>query len=630
MIRALGPCCVAGVLASLVGQPSAAEAQLALAPALAPASAPIDLPERTTPGEIHGVVSDDHGEPLVGAVVSALGSSSVFAISDREGRFALRNLPAGAYLVRVHLQGYLPARGRMLQVSAGGRYTSSIALTRRVDPEAAARTVLQAGVGAESPEAADADEGEEHGHDEAAWRMRHQRRSVLKDAQTAMAALGGEGSVVGDSLSGLGRAVGGSARLATALLTDLPLSGQFNLLTTTSFHHPEDLFAFSGNTPRGVAFISLEAPGAQGDWRVRGTITQGDVASWIVAASYRRDERAAHRYEAGVSYATQRYLGGNAEALAAIREGSRNVGSMYAYDDWAVTDRIRLGYGAKYASHDYLLDSDLLSPRASITVQPLERDSLRVRASISHRETAAGVEEFLPPAVGLWLPPERTFSHVSREVFRPERLDVVELAAEREWRGGVVIGVRAFTQRVDDQLITLFGVGVADAPESVGHYQVGSAGGFEARGWGVSVSRDLGTGLRAAVDYTTVDSERRRLSPDADALTPVEAVMLAAERTIHDLTASVESTVPRTATRILVLYKINNGFGADAPVLATARFNVQVNQSLPFMNFMNAQWEMLAAVSNVFREEMADSSVYDEMFVVSPPKRVLGGVTVRF
>jgi outer membrane receptor protein involved in Fe transport len=295
-----------------------------------------------------------------------------------------------------------------------------------------------------------------------------------------------------------------------------------------------------------------------------------------------------------------------------------------------VTRRIRVGYGAKYATHDYLVDGDLLSPRASITLQPLERDSLRVRASVSHRETAAGVEEFVPPTVGLWLPPERTFSQISREAFRPERLDYVEIAAERQWAGAVVIGVRAFTERVEDQLITVFGTGSAATPESVGHYQVGSAGDFEARGWGVSVSRDLGTGVRAAIDYTAVESERRRSSPDAEALMPVAAMIAIAERRFHDLTASVESTVPQTATRVYVLYKINGGFAPETSLLASARFNVQVNQALPFMDFTNAQWEMLAAVSNVFHEEAADSSVYDEMFVVRPPKRVLGGVTVRF
>ena len=30
------------------------------------------------------------------------------------------------------------------------------------------------------------------------------------------------------------------------------------------------------------------------------------------------------------------------------------------------------------------------------------------------------------------------------------------------------------------------------------------------------------------------------------------------------------------------------------------------------------------------REELVDASIHDELLVVRPPKRVLGGVTVRF
>ena len=61
-----------------------------------------------------------------------------------------------------------------------------------------------------------------------------------------------------------------------------------------------------------------------------------------------------------------------------------------------------------------------------------------------------------------------------------------------------------------------------------------------------------------------------------------------------------------------------------------ARFDVQVNQALPFLNFTGAQWEMLVAVRNLFRDDLLDASVYDELLVVRPPKRVVGGVTVRF
>ena len=39
---------------------------------------------------------------------------------------------------------------------------------------------------------------------------------------------------------------------------------------------------------------------------------------------------------------------------------------------------------------------------------------------------------------------------------------------------------------------------------------------------------------------------------------------------------------------------------------------------------------MLVAVRNMFRDDVLDASVYDELLVVRPPKRVVGGLTVKF
>jgi hypothetical protein len=89
-----------------------------------------------------------------------------------------------------------------------------------------------------------------------------------------------------------------------------------------------------------------------------------------------------------------------------------------------------------------------------------------------------------------------------------------------------------------------------------------------------------------------------------------------------------------SATRVFVLYKLNNAYARGdesqtRPGL-DGRWDVQVIQGLPFMNFSSAQWEMLVAVRNLFRESFSETSVYDELLVVRPPKRLVGGITVRF
>jgi hypothetical protein len=45
---------------------------------------------------------------------------------------------------------------------------------------------------------------------------------------------------------------------------------------------------------------------------------------------------------------------------------------------------------------------------------------------------------------------------------------------------------------------------------------------------------------------------------------------------------------------------------------ANTRFNVRVNQSLPFLRFSSADWEMLVDIRNMFREADSYASLYDE------------------
>ena len=582
-------------------------------------------------GDLHGTVLDDRGQPLQGAVVSAVGATSAFAVSDRDGAFSFRNLPIGPYLLRAHLQGYVPTRGRIIQVNATTRAASTIALTRKAPAATPADEpqILEAGVGAAATSGeAGAPAADEHDHGEVAWRLRHLKRSVLKDTEFDLFGddSGSRFDTPAIQNAGFSRAADGAGWLAA-----LALNGQVNLLTRTSLDRPQDLFSLDVDMPRGITYVALSAPTIGGDWSMRGAMTQGDLSSWILSGAYVRRAPAAHRYEAGLSYGTQTYRGGNAAALASVADGSRNVGAVYAYDNWTISPRVDVSYGAKYARYDYLADRALFSPRASVNLTPIEGSSFTIQASAARREMAPGAGEFTPPSTGLWLPPERTFSTVNpRGRLNSERVDHFEVSMERQYAGDFMIGVRAFRENVDDQIVTLFGI----APANVGHYFVASGGDFDATGWGISIHRNLSDRLRASVDYTNADAEWLRASPDRARLlrTAASTVREDSER-VHDLTALVESELPSSATRLLLVYKVNSAFAngdGSADRRPSARYQVQVNQALPFLNFSSAQWEMLFAVRNLFSEDVRDASVYDELLVVRPPTRVVGGLTVRF
>jgi outer membrane receptor protein involved in Fe transport len=537
----------------------------------------------------------------------------------------------GPYLVRAHLDGYLPARSTMINVRPSSRSISTFRL-RRAATSSELR-VATAGV-ADAEITAAPNGGKERDDSETAWRLRHLKRSILKTATLADIPSDDEDWFVTDSLQFLGRAVESSARMAGALFSHSPLQGQINLLTTGTFDAPGDLLQMERT--RGVAFFSVGAPvGAHGDWTVKAALNQGDLSSWIVAGNYiTRLPTARHRYDFGMSYGLHRYEGGNAAALAAMPEAARNVGAVYANDEWHLSRYLSIGYGAHYAHYDYLTDAEHLSPRVSTTIRPTT--NTRIRAVASRQVVAPGAEEFLPPARAQVLPPQRTFAPLTRAGFQHEDMRHVELAFERVLNGAT-IGVRAFQQTIDDQLVTVFGLRTSESrPADVGHYFVASGGGVAVRGWGVTLNHAFASNVRGSFEYSTAEAawandpsaDRRRLSQ-----TMPSALRDDQER-VHDFTTSVETELPQSATRVFLLYKMNSAYiradGSESRPGLDGRFDVQVSQALPFMRFTNAEWEMLVGVRNLFRESFAETSIYDEILVARPPKRLVGGITVKF
>jgi hypothetical protein len=607
------------------------------------------------PGSIFGSVQDERGLPVAGAFVSALGTTTAVVVTDRAGRFELRTLTPGPYLLRAHLSGFVASRGQLVEVRSSVRSTSSIAI-RRVNAgngaglsgSSGAPPILTAGIGTSGSEPvsqpddgatsnAGKDGSSDDAHGEVAWRLRHARRGILKDVDVP------DEIIVGDTppnASAFGGSVldvmsGSPARLAN-LFAGTAFSGQVNLLTTGSFDSPQQLFN-GDNFSRSIAYLSLGAPvGDRADWTVRAALTQGDIASWILAGEYTTRAPARHRYEVGWSYSTQRYDGGNVAALSNVTDGSRNAGLFFGYDTFSITPGITLMYGARYAHYDYLDDRSLLSPRVSVTVEPF--DHTRFSGSVSHRVVAPGAEEFMPRMEsGVWLPPQRTFASLDpSQALQAERTDHVEVGVERDIASATV-SLRAFRQRIADQQVTLFGIDMPAAAAHLGHYFISNAGDLEASGVSAGIRAAIGSRVHGSVEWSTA----RGHALGGENLSYLWVVAPSAIRgdldRIHDLSTAIETEVPETATRVIVLYRISNAFArpisasanADRPAV-DARFDVQVRQSLPFMDFSTAKWEMLVGVRNFFRDTAPDQSVYDELLVVRPPKRVIGGLTLKF
>jgi hypothetical protein len=598
-------------------------------------------------GSIEGTVLDERGTPLAGVMVSALGSATAFAVTDGRGAFVMRELPSGPYTVRAHLAGFAPSRRQLVDVRTASTAWFKVTL-QKTSPVAAAAAkaapippppppkVLSAGLAPNTDlepfllDLVGRDEKADGTEDrtEKAWRIRHLPRSVLKDT-TDRANAAPENAKTPDTAASPGKnsAVARAAK-SPARLLDLPLTGQVNLMTSGSFDGSSGFG--STDSVHGTANFSVAGPaGNYGAWSAR-VLTQADLGSWFLAGAFRNRTTSRNQYNVGFSYSSQRVVtASNLDRLGLQQTdfAGRAAGSIYGAGRLLLSPRLVVDYGGRYSRYDYLPGAGLFSPTVAVTLVPVK--SVRVRAGASRRMLAPGAEEFLEPLTpGLWVPPERTF--VGFSPMFSERTAQFELAVEHDLAPGLVFAVRAFRQNTENQQVAFFTVPVGQSR----HYGIANAGDVEARGWSVGLSSQLLSRVRGSVAYEV--SEARWLA----GARPGEDLLLLGFRRrpeqerLHDVTTTVETDLPVTATHVYLAYRVNTGFltGTDEGPGAglDSRFDLQVTQRLPFLDFTSARWQVLLAVKNMFRDGARDASIYDELLVVKPPTRVLGGFVVKF
>ena len=611
-------------------------------------------------GRLLGAVWDAAGAAGGAIVVSATGPAGTVATRCRQPcRFAFQDLPPGVYVLRAHVPGSFLSSRSVVELKPG---VATFHAMRLEQPSAAAPAVsplLAAGVAtgrqddfaldfddpardpepAQRPAAAEAADGvPSHDHAEKLWRLRRARRSVLKDQASLLpavaAAAGGEEGFEAARGADLASPVG----VATPDIADRFLfSGQVQLLTRMHV----DAAGAPGvleRLPGQVTYLDIGPSGAEGEagWGVQGAVTAGASGSWVLAGTYAPSTSPAHDLAIEAAYSRQRGPGAagpleiSDPAAADLLHYNREAGSVAAGGEWVVSPHVALAYGATVAHYGYLDDGQLFSPRLALTVEPAA--GTRVRAAVVRNMTAPGGEEFLRPVSGAWLPPERTFESLSAsELLDPQRTRHLEVELERDLGAASVISLRRYSQDIGGQMVTLFGLvpGVSAAD----HYFLANAGDASADGWGVRFRHEVAGRIQGSVDYsmtrahwTPWDTARwGSAAPGVDWSPP--------ER-MHDLTTSVETDIPETATRVVLLARVNSSYaGAAAGAFDSglnARFAVRLQQALPFAPIDGSDWELLVDVRNLFYEQAAGASIYDELFVLNPPKQVVGGLVVHF
>lgn len=578
-------------------------------------------------GRIHGVVRDDVGRGVSGVSILAMGTTLALARSDSQGHFALA-VPAGDYILRAAREGYVSTYREAVRVNMSAELERNITLLRQgVRPPE--RSILTAGV-VQTPQAAAGQAvPTDHSHSEASWRLRHLPRSVLRDG---MSPIDPSPDSFRPGRSILDQAFAGSARTATSFFTETDFSGHVNFLTTSAVDGARGWLP--AQWARGIASIAIGAPvGTHGDWSVRGSLTAGDLSSWVLLGEYAARDSLSHAFRLGMSYSAQGRIDPQAATLAVPATDVRNAGSIYGYDLWRITPGLTLDYGLRLDRYDYVA-SRFVSPRIGARIALFERTHLVTLAS--RRTVAPGADEFLPPAsAGLWLPPERTFSSLVRNrPLRAEQVRHFEIGVEREFGTETTrrsLSVRRFRHAVRNQVATLFGL---DETSGFGHYYVASPGDVQLDGWGVRLSTRMTRRISTSLDYSTGvglwdhGREARILRHRAP------TVVRADEERIHDLSASVDAAVPETSTRVSAVYRMNSAFSSASRRTQrgslAGRFDIQVHQGLPYQPIKGGKLEVVFALQSLFRDFRDSGSMYDELLTLAPPMRLMSGVQVRF
>jgi hypothetical protein len=541
-------------------------------------------------GGVMGWVEDPGGAPVAGALISLFGrgGGGLVTLSDSSGRFFLPSLPAGSYTVRAMSRNKLAAPARQITVLPNRDFSFTVALEPEVEV---------------TSEPASEDESSssatQSARRERNWLLRHKRRSVLE-------ARGQDGGFEQTWT------VPAPSHLLASWIPDL--GGTVEVMATPPGPWSETV---SGDVPSMSVVRFKGRMAGSGRWALGGLVSESESTAWRMAGEFVTEPIEGHELQVGTGYGTRfvrPLLASDGDRLH-----DRSVGAVFAQDRWEVAEAVTATVGTRLAYIGFLDDPLHLDPSASVDVK--RDDHTHLTASFAARTLAPGGD--LLTLSTLATGPAFTYATMDQGL-RPERSVRVELAVAQEF-GSTTLRAHTFYEAVHDQLANVF-----DLPGTgeVSALRILNAGDLEARGMGLSLGHRFGRYVNGQVTYTYGHAWR---AVPLDGLQPSETMPILAfrEGDFHDVVARLETVIEDTDTRVVALYRLNQLSGPEQPALAR-RFDVQLSQGLPFLGALTrADWDVLVAVRNLYYEA-GEGAMLDEQAVSNPPKRVLGGIAVRF
>jgi hypothetical protein len=571
---------------------------------------------REAPTALAGLVSDELGQPLRGATVSVFGKSlsrgALTAVTDERGRFELAGIPPGMYRLRAYLSGFLPSAFARVVIEEGAGRVGTILMSL---------SRLESGLFQEEWVE---ETGEARSAGELRWVVQHTDRNILKEKEQTVAV-----------------AELHSWERNPAFDPDFALSGEFGIRAATYEEGLEEFPGAGAGLDARLAYARLFIPG-NGDahWLVSAQLLESALSSWAGRAEYVSSDLGGHKLATGVTYGNFLYgdLGEFRPPESVLGKGLRDKRSAEWFGSVYTSDTFLLGSATVHAGiafqyFDYLDREAYASPRFEVSYPLGSGETTVLRGVLDHRLQAPGGED-----IGLLS--QVAYSSVygpapARRSLRAESTTKLGLALEHRLSSRTRLAVRLFQENATDQLVRAF---LDDGIRGgAGHFVVGNQGNFRTRGVGFALAQTLGP-MEGSVGYTFGKVLGPAVPAPILAAPPVASDQaLASEPEVHDVTTTLGTSIDSTQTRLQAAYRVIYHPGLAPGVSSSlnrnnvdSRFSVQVFQLLPFVGWNGTQWELMVAVRNLFYDDIEKASILDELSVIDAPRRVLGGVTVRF
>jgi hypothetical protein len=578
--------------------------------------------EQVGPAKLEGVISSERGEPLVGAIISVFGANlatgALTAISDENGYFRISDLPPGFYTLRAYLSGFLPSPSSHIEVAGEGELARP-PLSMKMAPLAPSKqTSLPLTLDPDPGDGTDELSDEERRVAELKWLLRHTRRNVLHQRARELVYETEE-----------------PAPDSQVVLPGTEIAGEVGVMAAGL---QDGLRVFPGGgagLDARLAFANLDIPtGSRSHWEVSAQLMESVMSSWVGSARFVMEATSGHEVTAGISYGNHLY-GDVGEfrppeaGLSYQRNGERSMewfGSVFG------NNRFNLGSaavdaGMAYHHYSYLDQTSYAAPHVAVSWSPGNTGNTVLRGKVDYQVHAPGSEnldilarmvsaDFVGPAGD------------AQRGLRAERTIRSQVSVAQDLGEVGVVEFLVFQESAANQIVKAYLEAPLGAGVGPGHYQVENYGDFRTRGVGLAVSKRFGS-VASSVGY------RFGLARALSSVASDGSFELGNDEEIHDLTTTVETKIDCTRTRLLAVYRLIRQPSifpteSESGTSLNSRFNVQVYQMLPFEGWNSTEFELMLAVRNLFYEDLENASFLDELAVIDSPRRVLGGVSVRF